>query len=64
MTQNSLSPSSSGDAKNATSSSMTSHGARPRNHLSKDSRNSEAEIRKLQQQLQDIKEQVRIKILV
>uniref|UniRef100_H2YAN6 RING-type E3 ubiquitin transferase n=1 Tax=Ciona savignyi TaxID=51511 RepID=H2YAN6_CIOSA len=28
------------------------------NHLSKDSRNSEAEIRKLQQQLQDIKEQV------
>lgn len=29
------------------------------NDLSKDSRNSEAEIRKLQQQLHDIKEQVR-----
>ena len=62
MTQNSLASPSIGDAKNATSSSMTSYGARPRNmanHLSKDSRNSEAEIRKLQQQLQDIKEQVK-----
>ena len=61
MTQNSLSPSGGLDKKNASSSSLTSYGQRPRNmanHLSKDSRNSEAEIRKLQQQLQDIKEQV------
>uniref|UniRef100_H2YAN5 RING-type E3 ubiquitin transferase n=1 Tax=Ciona savignyi TaxID=51511 RepID=H2YAN5_CIOSA len=37
---------------------VTSRQVNMANHLSKDSRNSEAEIRKLQQQLQDIKEQV------
>ncbi|XP_076805561.1 E3 ubiquitin-protein ligase MIB1-like isoform X1 [Clavelina lepadiformis] len=56
MTQNSLISS-----DKPTTSSMTSYSGQHRNmanHLSKDSRNSEAEIRKLQQQLQDIKEQV------
>lgn len=62
MTQNSLSPSA-GESKSPGSSLAAPYSNRPRNmanHLSKDSRNSEAEIRKLQLQLQDIKEQVSV----
>uniref|UniRef100_H2YAP1 RING-type E3 ubiquitin transferase n=1 Tax=Ciona savignyi TaxID=51511 RepID=H2YAP1_CIOSA len=67
MTQNSLAPMGNNVKTSASNTNVSlpgnSHNGSHRhqnmaNHLSKDSRNSEAEIRKLQQQLQDIKEQV------
>nr|XP_009862485.1 E3 ubiquitin-protein ligase MIB1 [Ciona intestinalis] len=65
MTQNSLTATENNFTSTVSNLNVTtpgnSHNNRHQNmanHLSKDSRNSEAEIRKLQQQLQDIKEQV------
>nr|CAB3263829.1 E3 ubiquitin-protein ligase MIB1 [Phallusia mammillata] len=69
MMQNSLAPddecrvdnnaaSSTGPSSSAYHNNSSTHRHNMANHLSKDSRNSEAEVRKLQQQLQDIKEQV------
>jgi len=58
MTQNSLTTTNINEKPSTSTSNNNTNHKNMANNLSKDSRNSEAEIKKLQQQLQDIKEQV------